>query len=377
VEIPAETDIVVAGGGPVGLAAALAARREGLAVLVADRAEPPIDKACGEGLMPDGVAALRRLGVDLGDRGIAFRGVRFLEGTIEGGIAAEACFPERCGVGIRRTQLHRVLVEHALAAGVVACWRARVEGGPRAGVTVGGRAVRCRWVVGADGFHSHIRQWAGLGAASHGLRRIGVRRHFRIRPWSEFVEVYWRRNCQAYVTPVAPDEVCVALVGSGSPPRFVDLSVAFPRLARRIADAAPIGRERGAISMTSRLAAVTRGHTALVGDASGSIDAVTGEGLAVAFRQAAALGEALAAGDLSAYEADHRRIGRAPRMMSRLLLLMDRSNGLRRRALLALAARPRTFSRLMAFHIGELRPSQISLDACGLALGLIAPHIAP
>jgi len=62
-DLPRETDVFVIGGGPAGLAAAIAARRAGFDVVVADRSQPPIDKACGEGLMPDGLSALQRLGV--------------------------------------------------------------------------------------------------------------------------------------------------------------------------------------------------------------------------------------------------------------------------------------------------------------------------
>ena len=57
------TDVFVIGGGPAGLAAAIAARQRGFRVIVADGMRPPIDKACGEGLMPDGLAALERLGI--------------------------------------------------------------------------------------------------------------------------------------------------------------------------------------------------------------------------------------------------------------------------------------------------------------------------
>ena len=103
----AETDLFVAGGGPAGLAAALAARKRGLRVIVADRAQPPIDKACGEGIMPDGVAALREIGVQLtAADGVAFRGIRFLDGELQ----ARASFPNsECGFGIRRTRLHEIL----------------------------------------------------------------------------------------------------------------------------------------------------------------------------------------------------------------------------------------------------------------------------
>ena len=74
------TEVFVIGGGPAGLAAAIAARQRGLDVIVADGNKPPIDKACGEGLMPESVEALRRLGVELetGD-GISFSGIRFVD----------------------------------------------------------------------------------------------------------------------------------------------------------------------------------------------------------------------------------------------------------------------------------------------------------
>src|SRR4029077_3774658 len=98
----------------------------------------------------------------------------------------------------------------------------------------------------------------------------------------------------------------------------------------------------------------------------------TGDGLALAFRQAALLGAALAAGDLTTYEAMHRRIGRMPRLMARTLLLMDGRDGLRRRALGTLAGRPHTFGRLLALHVGALHPAEVSLDVLGFALRLLA-----
>src|SRR5437667_12724079 len=74
------TGVLIIGGGPAGLAAAIAARMKGFTVAVADGAKPPIDKACGEGLMPGTVAALRQLGVAIRpDDGRVFRGVRFVD----------------------------------------------------------------------------------------------------------------------------------------------------------------------------------------------------------------------------------------------------------------------------------------------------------
>jgi flavin-dependent dehydrogenase len=118
---------------------------------------------------------------------------------------------------------------------------------------------------------------------------------------------------------------------------------------------------------------VTRGRIALVGDASGSVDAVTGDGLALAFRQANSLATALASRDLSTYDVVHRQIGRMPRLMARLLLLMD-GKGLRRRALCTLAAHPLIFSRLLTVHTGVLRPSELMLGVIELALQMLVPR---
>lgn len=372
IDLPAEVDVFVVGGGPAGLAAALSARRAGLTVIVADRARLPIDKACGEGLMPDGIAALRELGVKMRpEHGMPFRGIRFLDDETE----AEAIFPHQFGLGIRRTVLHRILAEEAIRAGVLTTWQTRVDALVPSGVSIGGRTIRCRWIVGADGLHSRVRQWAGLLPAWTGARRLGLRRHFRMRPWTDLVEVHWSRHCQAYVTPVGPDEVCVAIIGRGQDRSTSDPLALFPRLAQRLRGAEPIGCERGAISISARLRTVTDGRIALIGDASGSVDAVTGEGLALAFRQATALGSALAAGDLVGYETVHRRLGRTPQLMGRVLLLMHSSDLLRRRGLRALAARQRSFDRLLAFHIGALRPAELALDILNIGFALLAPTI--
>ena len=370
-QLPQAADALVVGAGPAGLATALALRRRGLSVVVVDRGQPPIDKACGEGLMPDGVAALRRLGVELGDGdGAVFRGIRFIEGDT----LAEAAFAGAHGIGVRRTVLHRRLVEHAEAAGAVIGWRRRVTGLEPAGARIGDGVLRCAWIVGADGLRSQVRQWIGASLASSTPRRIGVRRHFRVTPWSEFVEVHWRAGCQAYVTPVGPQEVGIALVGEASIAGFALLPQLFPRLAERLRDAAPASRIRGAFTASTRWDSVARGPLALVGDASGSVDAVTGDGLSLAFRQAECLAAAIAGGDLVTYEAAHRRIGRLPSLMARLLLLMDAHPALRRRAIRALAAHPPLFARLLAARIGQRRRGALPLDLSRLTLRLVLPR---
>src|SRR5438067_4743 len=95
--VPPETDVLVVGGGPAGLAAAIAARAKGFRVVVADCARPPIDKACGEGLMPEALDALGKLGVRIPAAiGLRFRGIRFLGA----GASVEADFPGGWGIAL-------------------------------------------------------------------------------------------------------------------------------------------------------------------------------------------------------------------------------------------------------------------------------------
>lgn len=347
-----DTDVFVVGGGPAGLAAAIAARQQGLRVMVADCAQPPIDKACGEGLMPDSLDVLARLGVSLRECETgSFQGIRFI--GPESSVAAE--FPQGRGLGIRRVLLHQLLVEHAQKCDVEMLWGARVSAIRDAAVLVNGRKVSCRWIVGADGQNSHVRDWAGLSAGSGRTQRIGLRQHFQVRPWSDYVEIYWGSHGQAYVTPVGSNEVCVALISRPKFSSFREGLSDFPELADRLQNGASTTRSRGALSISRKLKQVCRGNVALVGEASGSVDAITGEGLALAFRQALALAPAMAAGDLSGYAAAHTRINRLPEFMSRSMLLMDRSRWLRSRSLRALSRQPGLFARMLAVHVGEMR----------------------
>ena len=61
----------------------------------------------------------------------------------------------------------------------------------------------------------------------------------------------------------------------------------FPQAEARLRGAAVNGVEQGAVSASRRLHSVTRGCVALVGDASGSVDAITGQGLCLAMQQSA------------------------------------------------------------------------------------------
>jgi flavin-dependent dehydrogenase len=350
-------DVFVIGGGPAGLATAIAARRRGLSVVLADGAVPPIDKPCGEGLMPDAVEALHQLGITIPEgEAYPFHGIRF----VSGGIRAEAAFPRGTAYGIRRTDLHRLMLDHAAACGVHMLWQAAVTGLHPEGALVAGELVRSRWVVGADGTSSRVRSWAKLDqhkldAPPKKNLRFAFRRHYRVAPWTGFMELHWGRDCQVYVTPVSREEVCVALISSSPKARLrlKDALGEFPELRARLENAELASSERGAITITRRLRRVYRGRTVLVGDASGGVDAITGEGLCLTFRQAALLGDCLASGDLARYQKGHRRLIRRPALMARMMLFMARHSRLRQRTMQVFQSSPCSFAGMLAMHVGE------------------------
>ncbi len=344
--------LAIVGGGPAGLATAIAARVAGLDVVVLDQASPDIDKACGEGLMPGGTAWLADKGVTVDPDGTSpFQGITYVDTTT--GVQVTADFPHGPGTGIRRLHLHRALVARAEALGAELRWKARVTGLDAPAL------AEADHVVGADGLHSQVRGWAGIDVTWHPWQRYGIRRHFALPPWSQHVEVHWADGVEAYVTPVGPNRVGIALLWSGDKARFDSLLDHFPQLLERLGQAPTDSTVRGAGPFRHRPDTVQRGRISLVGDAAGYVDALTGEGLSLAFHEADALVAALVDGQPGRYPADHARITRTYVQTTSLMLLVARHPWLRRRVIGALARDPAWFGQMLSVNDGALPPWQL------------------
>lgn len=342
-------NVCVVGGGPAGLAAAIALKLIGYPVTIVDCAIPPIDKACGEGLMPDSLLELRKLGIEIAeDAAFSFRGVRFVDHRS----SVSADFPTGAARGVRRTVLHRLMIERAQTLDIELIWNAKHVRLAPGGVYLDNALLPAVLIVGADGLNSQIRRQAGLNAVRQEQRRFGFRCHYRIAPWSPYVELYWGRLSQIYLTPVDADQVCVAAISSESNLRVQEALYEFPELSARLKTTEAISTEMGGLSLSRSFKSVYRGNVALVGDASGSVDAITGEGICVSVKQAHALAAAVKRGNLALYEDAHRRLMRRPQTMASLMLTLEHNGPLRSRVLSALSQTPELFQSLLAIHVG-------------------------
>jgi 2-polyprenyl-6-methoxyphenol hydroxylase-like FAD-dependent oxidoreductase len=372
-------DVLVVGGGPVGLAAAIRCAMAGLSVTVAEPRSAPIDKACGEGVMPAAVRRLAALGV--APDGYPLRGIRYRDDRHQ----ADTRFRHGDGLGVRRTVLQAALGERAAALGVTVL-RARVTGLERHRDHVTAAGVTARYLVAADGLHSVIRRlldrepaagsgvagatrpgprpgpppWHPGGGSRAPVPRYGLRRHYCLAPWTDLVEVHLAPGTEAYVTPVAPDVVGIAVLfardrtargeapdqvnrddvtgasgpvggpddggpddggpDDGGPDGFEARLSAFPALRERLAGAAPASGVRGAGPLRQDVRRRVHGRVLLVGDASGYLDALTGEGIGVGLAQAEVLAACLAADRPEDYERAWRKVsGPAWRLTAGLL----------------------------------------------------------
>ncbi len=364
-----DVDVAVAGAGPAGVAAALFAAREGLRVAIFDRAAFPRDKPCGEGLMPSGRRLLAELGVEDAMRASGAPSLRGIVFGVLGRSPAAVPFPAHMagdlGFGVRRLSFDAMLVDRLRADPRIAFHAEtpvdRVicgNGAPSIRSPVGD--LRARFVVLADGLRSPLRHQLGWTVGPRPPHRYGIVGHWKTEgPTDPWVRITVDDGFEVYDGPVAGGERLVALLCHRRRMR------AFAGdLRRRYREAVMAARPQLArAEMSGEVAAVgpfrygattvARDRIFLVGDASGFVDPISGEGLAAGLAQARALARSLSHPDPeSAYRRTHRLLTRDPRRVARLLLFFTRTPARTARGMQGLKRAPAAMGKMLGVNFG-------------------------
>ena len=343
-------DVIVVGARCAGAATALLLARQGVRVLLTDRASFPSDTVSTHLLHPTGVARLRDWGLldPLLDTGcppidtISFQAADDL--VLRG--APYAYDGVAMSLAPRRTVLDALLVEAAVAAGAElregsSLQQVVQEDGRAVGAVFGGRATgsgsgsgstfteRAALIIGADGRHSTVARQVGAkpvrDAGTFGCQFYGYWRGLPNVGTQIFVG-----GGQAVLAYPTHDEHHLVLVGwpharFAEVKRDIDrhflaaVATSAPAVASHLTDATRAGSIAGSGDLANYVRESSGPGWVLVGDAATAKDPVTAQGISDAFAQAQSLADrlpaALAAGPqavdaaTAAHTADRERDG--------------------------------------------------------------------
>ena len=349
-------DAVVVGGSVAGATAARELARRGLRVALVERASFPRFKACGEGLLPHGVAALREAGIE--PEGVRVRGLRFVAPS---GATAEADFPTGHGLVVRRDRFDAQLFRAAADTPGVTAFESTAYDPDR---------FPARWVVGADGLRSQFHRRPEFPASPPALRRVGLTCHVRgLEIDRERVEVLIHDSGELYLAPSDGDEALVAGLfrqdqlppGGTNEDRVLHLLLSLEVLRGRTRGVAFTTPVLATAPLGLRVGAVASGDTLLVGDAAGAPDPVTGEGMALAILSARAAAEAIAKGKPEEYERERRRLAAGSDWLGRWMLRATRYPAIADRVVTSLVEHPDLFAKLLEIAVGARREGDLTL----------------
>ncbi len=349
-------DAVVVGGSVAGSTAARELARRGLRVALVEKARFPRPKACGEGLLPHGVAALSEMGLDAD--GPRVRGLRFVSPS---GVTAEADFPSGHGVVVRRERFDEQLFRAAAGTPGVTAFEGTAYDPDR---------FPARWIVGADGLRSQFHQRPEFPASPPAVIRAGLSTHVRgLEIDRDRVEVLLHETGEIYLAPSERDEALVACLfrkdaappGTSNEDRVLQLLLSLEVLEGRTRGIAFTTPVLAASPLGLRVGAVTSGNTLLVGDAAGAPDPVTGEGMSLAILSSRAAASAVAAGRPEEYERERRRLAAGSDWLGRWMLRATRYPAIADRAVKSLVEHPDLFTKLLEISTGARREGELTL----------------
>ena len=301
--------VLIVGGGPAGLMSAIILNSKGCDVTVIDKKIWPIDKVCGEGIMPNGVEILKKhnlLNKFNPELSRKFKGIAYLDQKF-----FNANFMIGEGFVIRRTELSRVLYEECLSRKIKMISDCElVEYSESKSLQVYVRDNKSKdnyilgdfdYLVGCDGLRSKVRKLGDFKTTKlRKQNRIGARVHYPIKAWSDKVEVYWNDYIECYVAPISGDIVefifCwnkdrLNIHKGTSEQTLKDLFSYFPQLEKRVNKIEAITKFELMGSFALKSNDVIKKKVILIGDSLAFLDPITGEGLSLAFEESDLLGK--------------------------------------------------------------------------------------
>jgi len=383
-------DVIIVGGGPAGLSAAIVCSRNGLRTLVLEKQRFPINKICGEGIMPTGVKNLEKLGIApfiLKQNYRPFHGIRYLS---QGGKIAQSQFAEGSGWGVERLELSTALFKCTqqysnleIREGVVLKSKnLSLEKRGEVQINIENECLKAKLLLAADGLNSGVRRYLNVTKPGWQIKRWAARQHFEIKPWTDFVEVHWKYGLEAYVTPVSENKVGVAIVWdvkrfkpkAAGKEIMQSLIQEFPKLNAALAGALPTDSPMAIGPLHQRVRTPVAQGVILLGDAAGYLDAITGEGLSLATEQVLALEKLIIPelqkhGEVSEqvlqiYVAAYQKIVRPYYQVTHMALMLRHWPALTDRVVRCFAKETDIFQHMLSANMGlktawSMSPSQI------------------
>ncbi len=311
------------------------------------------------------------------------------------------------GLGVARRDLDSILLDHARSAGVRVIEGFRVTtahhedtkvtkdrtsgviGTDEAGAS---SCLRAFVLIGADGLRSIVARRLGLSKRSRLPERFALVAHFSgVSGITDQVEMHVERDGYVGIADIGGGRTSVAMVvpsslmadaKKGSEPFLLKWLTAHPHLAARFASAQLLTEVQATGPFASHARRAWAPGAALVGDAAGFFDPITGQGVAAALRGAALLAPFVvravrsddpeeADRELAEYSRAHDQAFRGQWLIDKLIALVVAHPALMNHAAHVLAARQELADRLLGVTSG-LRPTSEVLRP-GFLFDLLRP----
>ncbi|PIK14860.1 NAD(P)/FAD-dependent oxidoreductase [Halobacteriovorax sp. JY17] len=283
-------NLAIIGGGPIGLYTAIKLAKRGHKVTLFEKRSWPIDKVCGQGIMPSGVDNLINIGMTFTPfNSFTLNSIEYIErnSILRGNLHGPA-------VGTKRTELSEQLFNIASQnPHITLCPETKIdsinEKEDSYTLTIGPNILEFDFIFACDGLNSWTRKNTGHSKKRIIPSRIGARIHYDIAPWSNSVQVYWSDSIEAYVTPISNKTIEVAFlwfkdsIESGANLKSKLLSH-FPLLREKLIEEKSLNDFKGYGPFDEVSSSISHKNLFFLGDAYHFLDGITGEGISLGIK---------------------------------------------------------------------------------------------